>query len=121
MITTLSPLVAPLSNSKFGAKAAIMCVWHGTNKDKKVKKTLYIFILIIETYVDRYSSIQVILKVVKEHAVSLATHEHGHLLILSILGSVDDTVLLNKVLLSVLMNEITNIAKEEWGRKVKIQ
>lgn len=36
LVTTLSPLVAPLSNSKSGVKAAVMCVWHGTNKDKKV-------------------------------------------------------------------------------------
>lgn len=62
---------------------------------------------------------QVIIKVVKEHALALATHEHGHLLILSILSSVDDTVLVNKVLLSALLNEISNISKEEWGRKVK--
>lgn len=36
LITTLSPLIVPLSNSLPGVNAASMCVWQGTNKDKKV-------------------------------------------------------------------------------------
>lgn len=61
---------------------------------------------------------QTILKVVKEHLVQLSTHEHGHLLILAILSSVDDTVLVGKIIVSALLKEITTVVKEEWGRKV---
>lgn len=36
LISTLSPLIVPLSNSLPGVNAASLCVWQGTNKDKKV-------------------------------------------------------------------------------------
>lgn len=36
LISQLSSHVAVLSNSKEGARAAMMCIWHGTNKDRKV-------------------------------------------------------------------------------------
>lgn len=37
LISTLSPLIVPLSNSLPGVNAASICVWQGTNKDKKVR------------------------------------------------------------------------------------
>lgn len=36
LITQISPHVVVLSNSKEGARAAMICIWHGTNKDRKV-------------------------------------------------------------------------------------
>lgn len=41
LISQLSPHIVVLSNSKDGAKAAMVCFWHGTNKDRKVS-TLFI-------------------------------------------------------------------------------
>lgn len=35
LVSTLGPLIVPLSNSLPGANTASMCVWQGTNKDKK--------------------------------------------------------------------------------------
>jgi pumilio homology domain family member 6 len=58
------------------------------------------------------------LKVLKEQGSSLAIHEHGHLLILAVLSSIDDTVLVNKLLVSILLKDVKSLAKEEWGRKV---
>lgn len=37
LITTLSPLIVPLSNSLPGVNTASICIWQGTNKDKKVQ------------------------------------------------------------------------------------
>ncbi|XP_059059205.1 protein penguin [Achroia grisella] len=92
LITTLSPLIVPLSNSLPGVNAASICVWQGTNKDKKT-----------------------ILKVVKEHALSLSKHKTGYRLLLAIFDSVDDTVLVKKAIVSTLANNLKDIAKDHWG------
>lgn len=41
LVSTLSPLIVPLSNSLPGVNAASLCVWQGTNKDKKVTTESY--------------------------------------------------------------------------------
>lgn len=92
LISTLSPLIVPLSNSLPGANAASICVWQGTNKDKKT-----------------------ILKVVKEHAVSLSKHKTGYRLLIAIFDSVDDTVLVKKAIVSSLASNLKDIAKDHWG------
>ncbi|XP_053607083.1 protein penguin [Plodia interpunctella] len=92
LITTLSPLIVPLSNSLPGVNAACVCVWQGTNKDKKT-----------------------ILKVVKEHAVSLSKHKTGYRLLLAIFHSVDDTVLVKKAIVSTLAANLKDIVKDHWG------
>ncbi|XP_045448447.1 protein penguin [Melitaea cinxia] len=92
LISTLSPLIVPLSNSLPGVNAASMCLWQGTNKDKKT-----------------------ILKVVKEHVVPLSKHKTGYRLLIAIFDSVDDTVLVKKVIVSTLANNIKDIANDHWG------
>ncbi|CAH1645699.1 unnamed protein product [Spodoptera littoralis] len=92
LISTLSPLIVPLSNSLPGANAASICVWQGTNKDKKT-----------------------ILKVVKEHAVALSKHKTGYRLLIAIFDSVDDTVLVKKAIVSTLASNLKDIAKDHWG------
>jgi pumilio family protein 6 len=54
----------------------------------------------------------------KEFLVKLCTHEHGHLLVLSIFNMYDDTVTLNKFMLSGIVASLDEIAPNEWGRKV---
>ncbi|KAJ0177030.1 hypothetical protein K1T71_007039 [Dendrolimus kikuchii] len=93
LVSTLSPLIVPLSNSLPGANAASLCVWQGTNKDKKT-----------------------ILKVVKEHAVSLSKHKTGYRLLIAIFDSVDDTVLVKKAIVSTLATNLKDIAKDHWGK-----
>lgn len=51
LITQLAPHIVVISNSKDGARAAMQCIWHGTNKDRKVnishfKCTLTIFLAV---------------------------------------------------------------------------
>lgn len=55
---------------------------------------------------------------IKEHIIKLAEHEHGHMLLLGILCGVDDTVLLNKILVNELVFKATDLIKNEWGRKI---
>ncbi|XP_041978133.1 protein penguin [Aricia agestis] len=97
LITTLSPLIVPLSNSLAGVNAACMCVWQGTNKDKKT-----------------------IMKVVKKHVVPLSQHKTGYRLLLAIFDSVDDTVLVKKAIVSVLVNNLKEVlqTKDHCGKMV---
>ncbi|XP_061713689.1 protein penguin [Cydia pomonella] len=92
LLTTLAPLIVPLSNSLPGANAASICVWQGSNKDKKT-----------------------ILKVVKEHAVALAKHKTGYRLLLAIFDAVDDTVLVRKAIVSALQPHVRDLARDHWG------
>lgn len=44
LIGQLAPHIVVISNSKDGSRAAMQCIWHGTNKDRKVTSlfnTLY--------------------------------------------------------------------------------
>ncbi|CAH2037898.1 unnamed protein product, partial [Iphiclides podalirius] len=95
LISTLSPLIVPLSNSLPGVNAASICVWQGTNKDKKT-----------------------ILKVVKEHVLSLSKHKTAYRLLITIFDAVDDTVLVKKAIVSTLAANLKDIAKDHWGKMV---
>ncbi|XP_044759898.1 protein penguin [Coccinella septempunctata] len=95
MISQLSQHIVVISNSKDGSRAAMQCIWHGTNKDRKV-----------------------IMKTLKEHLVELCKHEYGHCTIITILDAADDTVLLNKIIISEILKNAKDLSVNEWGRKV---
>ncbi|KPJ02633.1 Protein penguin [Papilio xuthus] len=95
LISTLSPLIVPLSNSLPGVNVASICVWQGTNKDKKT-----------------------IMKVVKEHVVSLSKHKTAYRLLITIFDAVDDTVLVKKAIVSTLASNLKDVAKDHWGKMV---
>ncbi|KAL1494562.1 hypothetical protein ABEB36_010140 [Hypothenemus hampei] len=95
LITELASHIVVISNSRDGSKAAMQCIWHGTSKDKKV-----------------------MMKSLKEHLQELAKHEFGHRTIIALLDSVDDTVLLHKIIISELLNGAKDLAVSEYGRKV---
>ncbi|CAH0563589.1 unnamed protein product [Brassicogethes aeneus] len=95
MISLLAPHIVVISNSKDGARAAMQCIWHGSNKDRKV-----------------------IMKTLKEHIVDLSKHEHGHCTVITLIDTADDTVLLNKVILSEILKNIKDLSQSEWGSKV---
>ncbi|KAF7270686.1 hypothetical protein GWI33_016355 [Rhynchophorus ferrugineus] len=95
LITELSSHIVVISNSKDGSRAAMQCIWSGTNKDKKV-----------------------IMKSLKEHLVDLCKHEFGHNTIIALLDTVDDTVLLHKLILFEILKNAKDLAVNEWGRKV---
>ncbi|KAG6454749.1 protein penguin [Manduca sexta] len=95
MISTLSSLIVPLSNSLPGVNAASMCIWQGTNKDKKT-----------------------ILKVVKEHVIPLCKHKTGYRLLIAIFDSVDDTVLVKKAIVTTIAANLKDVVKDHWGNMV---
>lgn len=94
-ITQLSNHAVILSNSKDGTRALMQCIWQGSNKIRKV-----------------------IIKAVKIHLVELCKHEFGYRSIIALLDSADDTVILNKVIVSEILNNVKDLSTNEWGRKV---
>lgn len=95
MIVTLRNFILELSESKIGSKVAVTCIWNGTNKDRKI-----------------------IMKCLKENVKNVAMSEHGYIILLALFDSVDDTVLLNKLILSEIQTELTEIALNEYGKHV---
>lgn len=50
--------------------------------------------------------------------VKLCTHEYGHILILAIVNSMDDTKALKKAIFDHLFSEIDKLITNQWGRRV---
>lgn len=90
--------VADISFSKDGAQVVARCFALGTSKDRKA-----------------------MLKALKPVAVSLARSEHGHLVLLSILESMDDTVLLSKSLLPEFQPNLLDLARDKYARAVLLR
>lgn len=90
------PHLAAISSTKEGTTAAIFCFINSVVKDRRAA-----------------------LKALKQYVEKLSVHEHGHRLILCILNCYDDTVILGKQLVSVILEHVeTIVASGEWGRKV---
>ncbi|KAI4501124.1 hypothetical protein M0802_003927 [Mischocyttarus mexicanus] len=95
MIIMLRSLIVELSKTKIGTKVAILCIWHGTNKDRKI-----------------------IMKALKENVKDVAMSEHGYMVLLALIDSVDDTVLMKKIILSEIQQDLTEIVLNEYGKHV---
>lgn len=95
LVPLLIPYIAVISNSKDGAKAAMQCIWSSSAKERKS-----------------------IMKDLKEHLIDLSKHEHGYRTVITLLDVVDDTVLLNKIILSELFKHAQELVVDSWGRRV---
>ncbi|KAI5719680.1 hypothetical protein M8J76_013325 [Diaphorina citri] len=96
VLEMLAPLpLLPFVHSKAGASVAMHIIWNATNKLKKK-----------------------IVKELKGHLREVATSEFGHLVLVTLLDNVDDTLLLKKALLPELLAEVVPLANHEYGRKV---
>lgn len=95
LISQLVPHIVVISNSKEGSRAAMQCIWHGSNKDRKLA-----------------------MKTIKEHVLEMSKHEHAHCTIITLLDTADDTVLLHKIIISEILKGARDLAVHEWGRKV---
>lgn len=62
--------------------------------------------------------VQSIVKNLREHLIKLCTHEHGHVFILAIINSMDDTKALKKSIFDHMFAHIEYIAANEWGRRI---
>jgi pumilio homology domain family member 6 len=95
MINLLSEHLVHMVHTKDGTTVAMQCIWFGTAKDrKKIIKSFKTFIL------------------------KIALEEHGHLILLSIFDSVDDTKFVAKAVIEELFRSVKELFDNEYGRKV---
>lgn len=95
LIVMLRDFIVTLSQTKMGARVAAQCIWHGNNKDRKV-----------------------IMKAFKGNVKTICMSEHGYMILLALFDSIDDTVIMKKIILAELQEDLTDIALNEYGRKV---
>lgn len=95
LIVMLRDSIIELSWTKEGANVAMQCIWHGTTKDRKSS-----------------------LKAMKDHVKEIAVSEHGHLILLAMFDSIDDTVLMKKILIPEVLSNIQEIVASEYGKKI---
>jgi len=97
MIEGLRDSLPTMVHTRDGTRVAMHCIWWGSVKDRKA-----------------------IIKSLKGHVVKLCQEEHGHLLLLAIFDAVDDTVLVQKVILDEIIKSLATILDNPHGRKVAV-
>lgn len=95
IITAFIPHLATIASTKQGSRAAVLCYLYSVAKERRA-----------------------MLKSIKEHVTKLCVHEHGHLLILEILNSTDDTLNIKKTVFASIISNIETIVSSEYGKRV---
>uniref|UniRef100_A0A8C4ILS7 Pumilio homolog 3 n=1 Tax=Dicentrarchus labrax TaxID=13489 RepID=A0A8C4ILS7_DICLA len=95
MIESIRESVVYMAHTHDGARVAMHCLWHGTAKDRKV-----------------------IIKTMKTYMVKFATGEFGHLVLLAMFDSVDDTKLVKQAVLSEILASLDEVISNKYGKKV---
>lgn len=95
MIEALRESVIHMLHTRDGARVAMQCIWHGTAKDRKT-----------------------IIKSFKGNVVKICQEEYGHLVMLAVFDCVDDTKIVKAVLLEEMMKSLSEVAENQYGRKV---
>lgn len=95
IIEILKEALLPIIHSRDGARIAMLCLWHGTAKDRKT-----------------------ILKSFKTHYMQVAQEEFGHMVLLAAFDCVDDTQFLKKAVLNELMEGIESLTATDSGRRI---
>lgn len=95
MIEGLREHIPNLVHTKDGTRVAMHCVWSGSTKDRKV-----------------------IIKSLKTHVVKICKEEFGHLLLLAIFDTVDDTVLMQKAILDEMLKSMDEMVINAHARKI---
>lgn len=95
IIENMKEGLLPILHTRDGARVAMMCVWHGPQKTRK---------LILKSFKGKY--------------IQIAKEEHGHMVLLAIFDSIDDVILIEKIVFSELMAELNELVENENGRKI---
>lgn len=95
MIEAVREQLVLILHTSEGARVAMSCLCHGTPKDRKV-----------------------IVKSFKSYVIKICKEEYGHLTLLALFDSVDDTVLVQKVIIAEMLPRLSEIAENHHGRKV---
>ncbi|XP_028404711.1 pumilio homolog 3-like [Dendronephthya gigantea] len=95
MIEAVREQLVMILHTSEGAKVTMSCLWHGTPKDRKV-----------------------IVKSLKGYVTKICKEEYGHLVLLALFDCVDDTVLVQKVIIAEMVTCLNDISENHHGRKV---
>lgn len=95
MIDALGEHLVHMLHTKDGCNVAMECIWFSTAKQRKL-----------------------IVKSLKTYIQKISCEEYGHLVLLAIFDSVDDTKLVSKAILDELFRSIDDLFKNDYGRKV---
>lgn len=95
LLDSLKDKIPEFIHTPDGAKLAIKLIWFAPVKERK---------LIVKNF--------------KDLSVKAAMEHYGHRVLLALFDTVDDTVLLNKVIVSELANEMKKLIEDDWGEKV---
>jgi len=82
-------------HSRDGAMASLLCLWHGTNKDRKA-----------------------IIKSLKTFVEKTCYEEFGHLVLMGIFDTVDDTKLVGKAIVGEIAEKLDKIILDKYGVRV---
>ncbi|KAG0262379.1 pumilio domain member 6 [Actinomortierella ambigua] len=95
MLDVMKEQAVEMLHTKEGAQVAMFCLMHATPKDRKA-----------------------MLKTIKPYVLKICKEEYGHMVMLRLFDVVDDTVLVNKAIVSEIVKEMSDIAKDKFGRRV---
>lgn len=95
LLDSLKDKIPEFIHTPDGSKLAIRLIWFSPQKDRK---------LIVKNF--------------KDLSVKAALEHYGHRVLYAIFDSIDDTVRVNKFVISELANEIKRLVEDEWGEKV---
>merc|ERR1719334_275927 len=95
VIESLKDCLVHMIHSKDGAMAALYCLWHGTTKDRKS-----------------------IVKSLKTFVEKTACEEYGHMVLMGIFDTIDDTKLVSKAIIGELCTGMVDIVQDKYGLRV---
>jgi len=95
VIESLRDCLIHMIHSRDGAMAALYCLWHGTTKDRKS-----------------------IVKSLKTFVEKTACEEYGHMVLMGIFDTVDDTKLVGKAIIGELCDHFVNVVQNKFGLRV---
>merc|ERR1712025_473291 len=95
VIESLRDCLIHMIHSRDGAMAALYCLWHGTTKDRKS-----------------------IVKSLKTFVEKTACEEYGHMVLMGIFDTVDDTKLVGKAIIGELLENVDTIMEDKYGLRV---
>ncbi|KAI9282497.1 armadillo-type protein [Umbelopsis sp. AD052] len=95
MMEQLKDQLAEIVHTKEGSQVAMLCIAHASPKDRKH-----------------------LIKVLKPFLNKIAKDEYGHLVILTLMDVVDDTVLVSKAVLGELSKSMTELLQDKFSRRI---
>ncbi|KAI8033828.1 protein penguin [Drosophila gunungcola] len=94
-VTAFAALVPHMLSTKEGSEAGVICFYKSTPKNRRA-----------------------IIKNIKEHLLKIATHEHGHVFLISLLNALDDTKATKKAIYDHLHGDLKTLVGNQYGRRV---